>query len=183
MPTRTGRTSSPRSFAPMVLRQLIWGSILLIPLPPARLLEAARSAVRAADHSRQQRPPTASSSDFPSIERLADRDAHCAVNIRGTFMLSAEFARMLEVEQAAVGRVRPLLALVGHPGRLCRDCWAGWDHQAVRGGPDHQPHVRSRQGADAGQSRLCRYERRCLHLHRMSGCRAGWAVSHYGECG
>jgi Dehydrogenases with different specificities (related to short-chain alcohol dehydrogenases) len=26
-------------------------------------------------------------------------DAHCAVNIRGTFMLSAEFARMLEAEQ------------------------------------------------------------------------------------
>ncbi|MBD3919307.1 SDR family oxidoreductase [Paenibacillus sp. PR3] len=28
-------------------------------------------------------------------------DAHCAVNIRGTFMLSAEFARMLEAEQRA----------------------------------------------------------------------------------
>ncbi|UUZ91897.1 SDR family oxidoreductase [Paenibacillus sp. P25] len=28
-------------------------------------------------------------------------DAHCAVNIRGTFMLSAEFARMLEAEQSA----------------------------------------------------------------------------------
>lgn len=28
-------------------------------------------------------------------------DAHCAVNIRGTFMLSAEFARMLESEQPA----------------------------------------------------------------------------------
>lgn len=28
-------------------------------------------------------------------------DAHCAVNIRGTFMLSAEFARMLEAEKNA----------------------------------------------------------------------------------
>lgn len=28
-------------------------------------------------------------------------DAHCAVNIRGTFMLCAEFARMLESEQRA----------------------------------------------------------------------------------
>ncbi|GIP39319.1 3-ketoacyl-ACP reductase [Paenibacillus sp. J31TS4] len=28
-------------------------------------------------------------------------DAHCAVNIRGTFMLSAEFARMLEAEKKA----------------------------------------------------------------------------------
>jgi len=28
-------------------------------------------------------------------------DAHCAVNIRGTFMLSAEFARMLEAEKIA----------------------------------------------------------------------------------
>lgn len=28
-------------------------------------------------------------------------DAHCAVNIRGTFMLSAEFARLLEKEQSA----------------------------------------------------------------------------------
>lgn len=28
-------------------------------------------------------------------------DAHCAVNVRGTFMLSAEFARMLEAETSA----------------------------------------------------------------------------------
>jgi 3-oxoacyl-[acyl-carrier protein] reductase len=30
-------------------------------------------------------------------------DAHCAVNIRGTFMLTAEFARMLEAEQSTFG--------------------------------------------------------------------------------
>jgi len=29
-------------------------------------------------------------------------DAHCAINIRGTLMLSAEFARMLEAEKIAV---------------------------------------------------------------------------------
>ncbi|WP_336773898.1 SDR family oxidoreductase [Paenibacillus sp. MMO-58] len=32
-------------------------------------------------------------------------DAHCAVNIRGTFMLSAEFARMLEAEQSTGGKL------------------------------------------------------------------------------
>jgi len=30
-------------------------------------------------------------------------DAHCAVNIRGTFMLSAEFARLLEAEMKNIG--------------------------------------------------------------------------------
>ncbi|EST51856.1 3-ketoacyl-ACP reductase [Brevibacillus panacihumi W25] len=37
-------------------------------------------------------------SDFRQINE-ALIDAHCAVNIRGTFMLSAEFARMIEAEK------------------------------------------------------------------------------------
>ncbi|QJD82947.1 SDR family oxidoreductase [Cohnella herbarum] len=39
-------------------------------------------------------------SDFRQLNE-ALIDAHCAVNIRGTFMLSVEFARMLEAEQSA----------------------------------------------------------------------------------
>ncbi|EFM11057.1 short-chain dehydrogenase/reductase SDR [Paenibacillus curdlanolyticus YK9] len=48
-------------------------------------------------------------------------DAHCAVNIRGTFMLSAEFARMLEAERVRGGRIINLTSGQGKgamPGNL-----------------------------------------------------------------
>ncbi|ACT03664.1 SDR family oxidoreductase [Paenibacillus sp. JDR-2] len=52
-------------------------------------------------------------------------DAHCAVNIRGTFMLTAEFARMLEAEQSTLcklgGRIINLTSGQGKgpmPGNL-----------------------------------------------------------------
>lgn len=68
------------------------------PNSPAQLLDACRSAlglptilVNNATYS--------VAADFRQLNASLI-DAHCAMNIRGTFMLSAEFARMLEVELA-----------------------------------------------------------------------------------
>ncbi|HZG85638.1 SDR family oxidoreductase [Paenibacillus sp.] len=72
---------------------------LAAPGSAGRLLEEARNAVGL---------PTvlvnnAAYSVDADFRQLTEAliDAHCAVNIRGTFMLSAAFARMLEAEQTA----------------------------------------------------------------------------------
>ncbi|TDQ39818.1 SDR family oxidoreductase [Aureibacillus halotolerans] len=90
------------------------------PTSPSQLLEAVRSTlglptilVNNATYS--------VSADFRQLNASLI-DAHCAVNIRGTFMLSAEFARMLEVEQSAMaGRIINLTSGQGKgpmPGNL-----------------------------------------------------------------
>ncbi|MEC0128204.1 SDR family oxidoreductase [Paenibacillus pabuli] len=69
------------------------------PASPGRLLEATRSAV-GLPTILVNNATYSVSADFHQLNASLI-DAHCAVNIRGTFMLSVEFARMLEVEQTA----------------------------------------------------------------------------------
>ena len=100
------------------------------PASPARLLEAARSAV-GLPTILVNNATYSVSSDFRQLNATLI-DAHCAVNIRGTFMLSAEFARMLEVEQAASAGTA--IASTGGTQAVYAGIAGPADHQAVRGG-------------------------------------------------
>lgn len=78
------------------------------PTSPARLLEACRSAVELPTILVNNATYSVSA-DFRQLNASLI-DANCAMNIRGTFMLSAEFARMLEVELAGSSTSRPVKA-------------------------------------------------------------------------
>ncbi|MDO3411060.1 SDR family oxidoreductase [Saccharibacillus sp. CPCC 101409] len=76
-----------------------------LPDSGAKLLEAAREAV-GLPTVLVNNAAYGIDADFRQLnEDLID--AHCAVNIKGTFMLSALFARMIEAEQAAVAPGEP----------------------------------------------------------------------------
>ena len=100
------------------------------PASPARLLDAARSAV-GLPTILVNNATYSVSSDFRQLNASLI-DAHCAMNIRGTFMLSAEFARMLEVEQAASAGTA--IASTGGTQAVYAGIAGPADHQAVRGG-------------------------------------------------
>lgn len=72
---------------------------LTVPGAASRLLEEVRKAVGLPTILINNATYSVAADFRELTEDLLD--AHCAVNIRGTFMLSAEFARMLEAEKKA----------------------------------------------------------------------------------